>query len=179
MQFRQVFPIILGLLYCIPVSCTPLGQTIESRQLLPAGLVNLNFTHIAGHLTPLTLVTNTANVDFDVAPIIPNLSLLVAISITSVTLSAGISGTEYLAFTHDFDTPLSVPLTGSVNSGTINDASLTQGALPTVFNAFPAQSLDILGASVSMEVTIITPPFTAPLLLPLTQSNVATTWSLF
>ncbi|KAG9221455.1 hypothetical protein CCMSSC00406_0010146 [Pleurotus cornucopiae] len=178
MQFRQVSSIFLGLLYS--VSGTPLGQIVESRQLLPTIAVNLNFTHITGHFTPLSAITNTLNVDFDISPIIPLdvLDRLVTISITNMTLSAGIFGTEYISFTHAFDTPLAVPLSGSVNSGTISGVSLTQGALATVLNALPAHTLDIFSAGVNMEVTLITRPFTSPLFLPLTQSNVDTTWSL-
>ncbi|KAL4257420.1 hypothetical protein AB1N83_010830 [Pleurotus pulmonarius] len=176
MRFRQVSSIVLGLLAC--ASGAPLEQNVEIRQLIPSGLVNLNFTRLNAHFDLLTLLTNTAHVDFDIAPIIPNLSLLVGISITNITLSAGIAGTEYISFTHGFDTPLAVPLTGSVNSGTISGVSLTQGALPTLLNAFPSKTMDIFSAGVSMRVTIITQPLVLPLFLPLTQFSVDATWSL-
>ncbi|KAF4568172.1 hypothetical protein EYR40_010431 [Pleurotus pulmonarius] len=161
MRFRQVSSIVLGLLAC--ASGAPLEQNVEIRQLIPSGLVNLNFTRLNAHFDLLTLLTNTAHVDFDIAPIIPNLSLLVGISITNITLSAGIAGTEYISFTHGFDTPLAVPLTGSVNSGTISGVSLTQGALPTLLNAFPSKTMDIFSAGVSMRN--ISAHFTAASLL--------------
>ncbi|KAF9492453.1 hypothetical protein BDN71DRAFT_1203188 [Pleurotus eryngii] len=176
MRFGQFSSIALGLLSF--VSGAPLEQTVESRQLIPTGLVNLNFTRLNAHFDLLTLLTNTVHVDFDISPIIPNLSLLVGVSITNITLSAGISGTEYISFTHGFDTPLAVPLTGTVNSGTISGVSLTQGALPTLLTAFPSKTMDIFSAGVSMKVTIITQPLVLPLFLPLTQFSVDATWSL-
>lgn len=47
MRFGQVSSIVLGLLSL--VSGAPLEQTVESRQLIPTGLVNLNFTHLNAH----------------------------------------------------------------------------------------------------------------------------------
>lgn len=47
MRFGQVSSIVLGLLSF--VSGAPLEQTVESRQLIPTGLVNLNFTRLNAH----------------------------------------------------------------------------------------------------------------------------------
>ncbi|KAF9494618.1 hypothetical protein BDN71DRAFT_968906 [Pleurotus eryngii] len=128
---------------------------------LPESLV-LRLRHSIGtdrreHFKPLTAFANTVNVDFDISPIISLdvLGRLVAISITNMTLSASISGTEHISFTRAFATPLAVPLSGNFNSGTISGVSLTQGALPTVLNALPAHSLDIFSASVNMEWSLV------------------------
>ncbi|KAJ8488246.1 hypothetical protein ONZ45_g14024 [Pleurotus djamor] len=175
------------------VSGKPIFQQAEKRQIIPAGLVNLNFTHVTAHLNLLALLTNQMSVDFDsepysfdfpelalnsleVAPVISDPLNIVGLTITGINLSASVDGVEYFAVQQTFDTPLAAPTSGTVNSGSIPNVNLTQGFLPTLLKAAPAGAMDV-SAGVTFQVSLLHVTLPVPLFLPLAQAGVPTTFS--
>ncbi|KAJ8516296.1 hypothetical protein ONZ45_g6365 [Pleurotus djamor] len=175
------------------VSGKPIFQQAEKRQIIPAGLVNLNFTHVTAHLNLLALLTNQMSVDFDsepyssdfpelalnsleVAPVISDPLNIVGLTITGINLSASVDGVEYFAVQQTFDTPLAAPTSGTVNSGSIPNVNLTQGFLPTLLKAAPAGAMDV-SAGVTFQVSLLHVTLPVPLFLPLAQAGVPTTAS--
>ncbi|KAK0234086.1 hypothetical protein IW262DRAFT_132017 [Armillaria fumosa] len=99
-----------------------------------AGVVS----HINVNLTLEGLAANLANLSFTASN-----PLIVEITLDRVTVSAGVSGVEYISFDHTFEDPVVVPILGTADSGVIENVALTQGAVATL-NIIPDGFLDLL-----------------------------------
>ena len=77
------------------------------------------------------------------------LSLL---DLNAASADLGVNGTTYFSFNTTFSgSGISVPLTGSVNSGTIDNVDLTQGPLGTLVLLIQnPQALDVISSSFSI-----------------------------
>ncbi|KAK0185105.1 hypothetical protein F5146DRAFT_1005729 [Armillaria mellea] len=68
-----------------------------------------------------SLITNLTNLSFTVSN-----PLIIEITLDCVAISAGVSGIEFISFTHTFEDPVIVPILGMADSSLIENVALTQ-----------------------------------------------------
>ncbi|KAF8626824.1 hypothetical protein AX15_004657 [Amanita polypyramis BW_CC] len=111
---------------------------------ISTGLRGLNhpniITHINVYVTPETLLTNHVSIDFDL-----NNPLDTEMVIEFIQSDAGVNGQTYAQFSQTFSNFV-VPAGATVNSGTISNVLLTQGALDSLA-IIPLGYLDIAAAN--------------------------------
>jgi hypothetical protein len=77
--------------------------------------------------------------------------LPIELTIKNINVSAGLNGTEDLAFNHMFEEPgLVLPSSGTNNTGIINNVLFVQGAI-NFLDVIPAGVLDVLNMSASIR----------------------------
>ncbi|KAF8971797.1 hypothetical protein BDZ97DRAFT_1146098 [Flammula alnicola] len=130
-------------------------------------------TEIHAVITLDSLVTNLISVDFDVKNPLP-----IELTLDSVNAQAGVNGTVFATFNHTFPTPgLVVPPLSTVNSGTIDNVLLTQGAIASLA-IIPLGVLD-LNTNAQVRAFTINGALGIPIPLDgLKQSSVPTNYDL-
>ncbi|KAF9472573.1 hypothetical protein BDN70DRAFT_453537 [Pholiota conissans] len=124
-------------------------------------------------ITPQSLVDNTVSLNFDIHNPLP-----VELTIDQLGTNAGLDGTTYATFSHSFASPgLVIPASGSINSGTIDNVALLQGALATL-GIIPSGKLDLSSFSASTRDLTLNGAGGIPVpLSDLSQSSVPTTYT--
>ncbi|RDB19370.1 hypothetical protein Hypma_013424 [Hypsizygus marmoreus] len=148
----------------------PLGGL--STQSIIDDLLGL-FTQFNAFVSLDTLLSNKISLNFDAKN-----PLILEYTIDRVVLSAGLNGTEFLAFDQTFTTPVVVPTLGSANSGTFANVALTKGLLNSL-SVIPAGVLDVLSGTLTLRVGTVGGQLGLPLPLSfLPQAGVPTAWQI-
>ncbi|KZV62022.1 hypothetical protein PENSPDRAFT_658474 [Peniophora sp. CONT] len=142
----------------------------EILNLLGVGLV----TNITTFITLDTLVDNLVSVNFTVKNPLP-----FELTLDSISTDAGINGTVYASFSHDFPSSnkLVVPPLGTSASGIVTNVTLVQGAIASL-DIIPLGYLDIIKADADLRLLTIDGVLGVPLEVDgLKQSNVLATYA--
>jgi len=76
--------------------------------------------------------------------------LLLELTIDGVVSSAGVNGTVYAKFDHTFAKPVTVGAMKTVNSGSVPNVLLVQGAMNSL-DIIPLGKLDLIGTDVYLR----------------------------
>ncbi|KAJ6468536.1 hypothetical protein C8R47DRAFT_1223335 [Mycena vitilis] len=163
-------PLLFALLAALLVSAAPsaakrdlIGGIIDA---LGIGLVKqINVT-----ITLATLTNNLTTIDFKAQNPLP-----FELTIDHVSATAGLNGTVYAKFNHQFSHPVVLLPLGKANSGNITNVLLTQGATASL-GIIPAGFLDLLNVDVNLRAVSILGIGGVPLVISgLHQTGVPTT----
>ncbi|KAJ7117079.1 hypothetical protein C8R44DRAFT_983351 [Mycena epipterygia] len=168
--------LLFGLLAALLVSAVPAPDALEKRDLLGEIIDALGIglvTHIDVTLTLETLEDNLVTIDFEAQN-----PLLFELTLDSVSTQAGLNGTVFASFEHNFPKPVIVRPLGQANSGNITNVLLTQGATASLA-IIPFGVLDLINVDVNVRALTIDGIGGVPLLISgLHQTSVPTTYDL-
>lgn len=141
---------------------------------IPAAILNLllspgiQITHFDISLSTLSLLLNTATLNFDALSPLP----LVELTIDQISAELGTNGTPFFSFNQTF-TNFVLPGLSSANSGTVQNVVLNQGGLGTL-NVLSDTEFDMMQASYSLRVLTVNGTGGIPITLPATELDVPT-----
>ncbi|THH11006.1 hypothetical protein EW145_g948 [Phellinidium pouzarii] len=125
---------------------TVLGTLSCAALVFAQGLnAGLQVSHISVALTDAAILQNQASMNFDVTNTMPT-----SVTITSMSAVIGILGNPILSFDQAFPSFV-VPASGTANSGTIPNATLTEGAL-SLLQIILLPDLDIINADMTLSM---------------------------
>ncbi|OCB90181.1 hypothetical protein A7U60_g2643 [Sanghuangporus baumii] len=141
---------------------------------IPAAILNLllspalQVSQLNIEMSVLTLLLNTASLNFDVVTPVP----LVEITVDRMSAQIGTQGTPFFSFNQTFSNFVLSGL-NPINSGIVPNVELTQGALQTL-NVISNTRFDILSATYNLRVLTVNGTGGIPLSLPAAQLSVPT-----
>ncbi|KAL5519946.1 hypothetical protein ACEPAG_1606 [Sanghuangporus baumii] len=140
---------------------------------IPAAILNLllspglQVSQLNIDMSVLTLLLNTASLNFDVTPV-----PLVEITVDGMSAQIGTQGTPFFSFNQTFSNFVLSGL-NPINSGIVPNVELTQGGLQTL-NVISDTTFDILSATYNLRVLTVNGTGGIPLSLPAAQLSVPT-----
>ncbi|KAG6901968.1 hypothetical protein C0995_006067 [Termitomyces sp. Mi166 len=175
MRFGTLFASLVSLPFLYTAAAPTASETIGGLGL--GTIINLLGIGIVQDINVIitldSLVTNQVQVNFDAKNPLP-----FELTIDRVVSSAGLNGTVFATFDHTFSIPFIVAPSGTANSGTFSNVTLTQG-IDASLAIVPVGVLDLMKTDVFVRAATIKGKLGFPLQIDgLKQSSVPTTYNL-